>query len=448
MIKHDAEFGTVVLMEVKTGNVLAIANLKRHPQGYYYEETNFAVGHASDPGSTFKLASIIIALEDGYVSPEDSIETGRGVTYFYGKKMKDSHEGGYGTITVQRAFELSSNVGISKIIDKNYRYQPGKFVAGLDRLHLNEPLGVVIRGEAIPIIHKPSDKEWSGLSLTQMSIGYELQISPLQILTLYNSIANNGVMVRPMFAQGLSYRGEMVTEFEPEIIDPQICSKKTIAIVQSMMEGVVAVGTASNLKSENYKIAGKTGTAQMQYGNDTLGIAYHASFVGYFPAEAPEYSCIVSIYKPKTRGFYGNVVAGPVFKEIADKIYATNPKYHGFTSNFTISQSIPYSKKGNKAETEIVYKWLQFPTNISKVAQTDWISTEIKDHKVIFNPVNFSDKTHIPNVINMGLKDAVVVLEEVGLRVQVSGRGRISKQTPAPGSTFRKGDVITLYLSQ
>lgn len=448
MVRHDAEFGTVVLMEVKTGKILAIANLKRHPKGYYYEETNFAVGHASDPGSTFKLASVIIALEDGYISPEDSIDTGRGFTYYYGKKMKDSHEGGYGNITIQRAFELSSNVGISKIIDKNYRYQPGKYVAGLERLHLNKPLGVVIRGEATPVIHKPGEKEWSGLSLTQMSIGYELQISPLQILTLYNSIANNGVMVRPMFAQGLSYRGEIVKEFEPEIIDPQICSKKTIAIVQRMIEGVVEDGTASNLKSQNYKIAGKTGTAQMQYGNDTLGIEYHASFVGYFPAEAPEYSCIVSIYKPKTKGIYGNIVAGPVFKEIADKIYATNPKYHGFTSNFTISPSIPSAKKGNKSETESVYKWLQFTTNTSRVAQTNWVSSEIKDHKITFNPVNYSDKTHIPNVINMGLKDAVVVLEEAGLKIRATGRGRISKQVPAPGSAFRKGDIITLYLSQ
>ena len=448
LIKHNAEYGTVVLMEVKTGRVLAIANLKKHPDGYYYEETNYAIGHAADPGSTFKLASVIVALEDGYVSADDSVETGNGITYYYGKRMKDSHDGGYGTITLQRAFELSSNVGISKIINENYKYQPGKYVAGLEKLHLNEPLGVSIRGEAIPVIHKPSDKEWSGLSLTQMSIGYELQITPLQILTLYNAIANNGVMVKPIFAKGLAYRGKMIEEFETEIIDPQICSKKTIAIVKRMMEGVVEEGTATNIKSSNYKIAGKTGTAQMQYGNDTLGIEYHASFVGYFPADDPEYSCIVSIYKPRQNGFYGNVVAGPVFKEIADKIYATNPKYHRFTSNFSVSQTVPYAKKGNKAETEIVYQWMQFPTNASNVRQTEWVAPEIKDHKVVYHAVNYSDKTHIPNVINMGLKDAVVILEQAGLVVQVSGRGRITKQIPAPGSAFRKGDLVTLYLSE
>jgi len=448
LIKHDAEFGTVVVMEVKTGKVLAIANLKRHPDGYYFEEMNFAVGHAADPGSTFKLASVIVALEDGYCDPEDLLETGNGVTSYHGKKMKDSHEGGYGTITLQKAFEVSSNVGISMLIDENYSYQPGKYVAGLEKLHLNEPLNVSIRGEATPVIHKPTDKEWSGLSLTQMSIGYELQITPLQILTLYNAIANNGIMVRPIFAEALSYRGQIVKEFETEVIDPQICSKKTLAIVRRMLEGVVENGTATNLKSENYKIAGKTGTAQMQYGNDSLGLEYHASFVGYFPAEDPEYSCIVSIYKPRQKGFYGNVVAGPVFKEIADKIYATNPKYHRFTSNFSVSESIPYAKKGNKKETENVYKWLQISTNNNNVAQTDWVAPEVAQHKVTYHPVNFSDKTKVPNVINMGLKDAIVILEQAGLKVYVSGRGRVNRQVPAPGDAFTKGDLITIYLGE
>ncbi len=448
MRKHDAEFGTVVLMEVKTGRVLAIANLKRHPDGYYFEETNYAVGHAGDPGSTFKLASVIVALEDGLINPEDSVETGNGITYYYGKKMKDSHEGGYGTITIQRAFELSSNVGISKIIDQNYKYQPGKYVAGLEKLHLNEPLNVAIRGEGTPVIHSPADKEWSGLSLTQMSIGYELQITPLQILALYNAIANNGIMVRPIFAKALSYRGKIIKEFETEVIDPQICSKKTLTIVKRMLEGVVESGTATNLKSKNYTIAGKTGTAQMQYGNDTLGIEYHASFVGYFPAEDPEYSCIVSIYKPRQNGFYGNVVSGPVFKEIADKIYATNPKYHGFTSSFAVSQSIPTAKKGNKEETENVYSWLQISTNTDNVAQTEWVLPQTNEHKVIFNPVNYSDKTKVPNVINMGLKDAIIILEEAGLKVQVTGRGKVTKQIPAPGNNFSKGELITIYLGQ
>ncbi|MDD3858898.1 MAG: penicillin-binding transpeptidase domain-containing protein, partial [Bacteroidales bacterium] len=448
LIKHGAEYGTVVVMEVKTGKVRAIANLKLHPEGYYYEYTNYAVAHASDPGSTFKLASVIVALEDGYIKSDDLIETGNGTTYYYGKEMKDTKEGGYGTITVQRAFEVSSNVGISKIISKEYKHQPGKFIAGLQRLHLHEPLNVVIRGETTPVIHSPGKKGWSGLSLTQISVGYELQITPLQILAFYNAIANNGVLLRPIFAESLSYRGEIVKQFEPEIIDEQICSLETIEVVKKMMEGVVSDGTAKNIKSNDYKIAGKTGTAQMNYGSDTTRVKYHASFVGYFPAEDPEYSCIVSIYKPSRGGFYGNVVAGPVFKEIADKIYASNPKYHRFTSNFTISSSIPIAKKGNKKETEIVYSWLQIITNASKVAQTDWVLSSADELKIVYKPVNYSDKTKIPNVINMGLKDAIVILEQCGMKVNVHGRGRIKKQVPAPGNGFREGDLITLYLGE
>jgi len=448
LIKHAAEYGTVVVMEVKTGKVRAIANLFLHPEGFYYEKTNFAVGHSSDPGSTFKLASIIVALEDGYITPNDLIETGNGITHYYGKKMEDSKKGGYGTITVQKAFEVSSNVGISKIIDKEYRHQPGKFIAGLQRLHLHEPLGVVIRGEPTPVIHSPGKTGWSGLSLTQISIGYELQITPLQILALYNAIANNGVLLRPIFAEALSYRGEIIKTFEPEIIDSQICSQETIDIVKKMMEGVVSDGTAKNIKSEDFKIAGKTGTAQMQYGKDSTHVSYHASFVGYFPAEDPEYSIIVSIYKPKRAGFYGNIVAGPVFKEIANKIYASNPKYHRFTSNFTISSSVPISKKGNKKETESVYSWLQIITDASKVAQTEWISSTANELKVVYSPINYSDKTKIPNVTNMGLKDAVVILEQCGLKVYVSGRGKVKKQIPAPGIEFNKGDLISLYLGE
>ncbi len=446
LIKHNADYGTVVLMEVKTGKVKAIANLKKHPDGYYYEERNFAVGNASDPGSTFKLASVIIAIEDGYVKAEDLIETGNGKTKYYGKTMKDSHEGGYGTITVARAFEVSSNVGISKIINDNYKAQPEKYVEGLRDLNLDKPLGVVIKGEAIPVIHHPNNAEWSGLSLTQMSIGYELQITPLQILAFYNAIANNGKMVRPIFAEGLSYRGETVETFETEVISAQICSPTTIAAVKPMLEGVIEDGTATNLKNENYRIAGKTGTAQMNYGDDTLPTTYHSSFVGYFPAEAPEYTCIVSIYNPRQKGFYGGTVAGPVFKEIADKIYATNPKFHRFTSNFTVSETIPVAKKGNKTETENVYSWLQMSTNANNIAQTDWVNPIVQDHKIIFKPVNFSDKTKVPNAIGMGLKDAIIILEEFGLKVLVTGRGKVNKQSPAPGSSFTKGDKINITL--
>ncbi len=446
MRKHNADYGTAVVMEVKTGKIIAIANLKKHPEGYFYEERNFAVGNATDPGSTFKLASLIVALEDGYITSDQMVETGDGKIKYYGKTMKDSHEGGWGTIDVKRIFEVSSNVGVSKVIRDNYFDKQVQFVEGLRDLNLDKTTGVSIKGEAVPVIHEPGDGEWSGLSLTQMSIGYELQITPLQMLTFYNAIANNGMMVKPIFAEALSYRGEIVKEFDTEVINPQLCSQTTIAVVKPMLEGVVENGTAKNIKSDNYKIAGKTGTAQMNYGNDSLHISYHSSFVGYFPADAPEYSCIVSVYNPRRRGFYGNIVAGPVFKEIADKIYATNPKFHRFTSNFTVSESIPYAKHGNKEETEKVYNWLQIPTNFNNVGQTDWVKTNINEHKIKYTPINYSDKTKIPNVIGMGLKDAIVILESYGLKVNVEGRGKVKRQSPAPNSFFTKGDEITITL--
>ncbi len=444
--KHNAEYGTVVLMEVKTGKVKAIANLKKHPEGFYYEELNFAVGNATDPGSTFKLASLIVAIEDGYVTADQMVETGDGTIDYFGAIMRDTHEGGYGKISIQQVFELSSNVGVSKVIRNNYKDKQSQFVEGLKKLNLDKPLGVCIKGEAVPVIHKPGDSEWSGLSLTQMSIGYELQITPLQMLAFYNAIANNGIMVKPIFADALTYRGEVVKVFEPEVINPQLCSQTTIAMVKPMLEGVIEHGTAVNIRSENYKIAGKTGTAQINYGNDTLPTEYHASFVGYFPADAPEYSCIVSIYKPRKNGYFGGTVAGPVFRELADKVYATNPKFHRFTSNFTVTQTIPYAKNGSKIETEQVFNWLQITTNYNNVGQTEWVKPSIDGHKIKYSPINYSDKTKVPNVINMGLKDALVILETYGLKPIVKGRGKVISQSPAPHSSFNTNDQITITL--
>lgn len=445
LLKHDAEFGTVVVMEVKTGKVRAIANLKKHPEGYYYEEQNYAIAHAADPGSTFKLASVVVAIEDGYSDPDELIETGKGYTFFFGKKMKDSDEKGHGTITLLRAFEVSSNVGISKMIDKYYRHQQFKYRNGLTKLHLDQPLGVKIKGEAKPIIHKPGDKEWSGLSLTQLSIGYELQITPLQMLAFYNAIANNGKLIRPIFAEALAFRGKIIKKFDTEVIADKICSQETINKVKKMLEGVVENGTARLIKSDQYKIAGKTGTAQINYGkNKEFG--YHSSFIGYFPAEDPEYSCVVSIYYPRQNGYYGAVVAGPVFRDIADKLYASNPKFHTFTSNYEIAKTIPSAFKGDKEETDKVFQWLKFPTNADKINNTNWVVCNTDNNSISFFPISYSDITKIPNVINMGAKDAVVLLEQMGLVVTLQGRGKVIKQTPAPGTEFKKGDNVSLLL--
>jgi cell division protein FtsI (penicillin-binding protein 3) len=443
--KHNALYGTVVVMEVETGKVRAIANLKRNPNGNYYETFNHAIGDASDPGSTFKLASVIVAMEDGYVTPEQMIETGDGITYYYRKAMRDTKKGGYGTISLKEAFELSSNVGISKIINQNYKDQPQKFIDGLYKLHLNEPLGVVIQKEAEPKIRRPGDTLWSGLTLTQMSIGYEVNVSPLQVLAFYNAIANNGTLIKPIFAEAISYRGKVHKTFEPEIIDEQICSQKTINEMKLMLEGVVENGTAKNLKNPNYKIAGKTGTAQMDYDNDSLGLSYHASFAGYFPADLPKYSCIVSIYKARDKGYYGSAVAGPVFKEIADRIYATNSEFF-YEDLIPKSNSIPTAKKGNKNEIEKVYAWLNIDTNNEKLGENEWVDPKVNDKYVQYKPVNFSDKTKIPNVIGMGAKDATIILERAGLNVRITGRGRVASQKPSHGNHFKQGDNIEIIL--
>ncbi|MBN2520711.1 MAG: penicillin-binding protein 2, partial [Bacteroidales bacterium] len=330
LLKVDAIHGCAVLMEVETGDIKAISNLKRNSDGTYSELYNFAIGESTEPGSTFKLASLIVALEDKHIDLDDTVQTGNGEIEYYGIKLTDSKEGGYGKITIKEAFEYSSNVGISKVITKYYGKNERKFIDRLYSMNLNEKLGMEIKGEGDPLIKYPSDPTWSGISLPWMSIGYELRLTPLQILTFYNAIANDGKMIKPRFVKGIMEHGEITRSFKMEVINHSICSKQTIIKVKELLEGVVENGTAQNLKNPNYKIAGKTGTAQIankKYGyNHDKGVSYQASFVGYFPADNPKYSCIVVVNSPSRYIYYGNIVAGPVFKEIADKVYATSPE--------------------------------------------------------------------------------------------------------------------------
>ncbi|MCK9254731.1 MAG: transpeptidase family protein [Bacteroidales bacterium] len=447
LTKCEAGFGTVVVMEVKTGKVLAIANKELDSKGKYVEKTNHAVAYAIDPGSTFKLASAIIALEDGYITPDDIIDTGNGSKKISYKIVRDTKTGGYGEISFQRVIEVSSNIGIATVIYNNYKNNPLKFYNGIEKLNLTKPLGVSIKGETTPIVSKPNTSSWSGISLVQMSMGYELQITPLQILAFYNAIANNGKLLKPIFAEALADKNKIIKYFEPEVLNEQICSHKTLSQVQKMLLEVVENGTAKNIKNENYKIAGKTGTAQMNYGKDSLPTEYHASFVGYFPADAPEFSCIVSIYEPKN-GFYGASVSAPVFKEIADKIYSLNPKYYKASTDENTICSKPVLKKGSKQETNKVFNWFGYKIDLKEVNQTDWITGTYTEDAIKLKPVSFSDNRKVPDVRNMGLKDAVVVLENAGLSTQTHGRGRIYKQTPNAGSELRKGDKVILYLCE
>jgi cell division protein FtsI (penicillin-binding protein 3) len=448
---HNAHHGCAVLMEVETGEVKAIVNLQRNQSGNYEETYNYAIAESTEPGSTFKLMSLIAAMEDGFVEPGDTVDTGKGSIKFYDKVIKDTREEGYGKITVQNAFEVSSNVGISQVIYKHYKDREERFIERLYRMHLDEPLNIDIRGEGIPHIQHPDDKLWSGISLPMISHGYEVKLTPLHVLTFYNAIANDGKMVKPIFVKKITNYGRVVKSFSTEVIDPSICSRGTLKKAQKMLEGVVERGTAMNLKNENFRIAGKTGTAQIaneKYGYKVNArISYQASFVGYFPAEKPEYSCIVVINSPSSAVYYGNLVAGPVFREIANKVYATRLDMHeAVNERKNDLAEIPYSKNGNKEALNIVLDYLDIPSTPGSV-ESDWVATTRKEDHIGVNDLNFS-RGLVPNVSEMGLKDAVYLLENTGLAVVVRGKGKVINQSIQAGSRVRKGDRIVLTMSQ
>ena len=329
--RFEADHGCVVVMETSTGKVKAIANLGRTKLGTYYEKLNYAVGESHEPGSTFKLISIIAALEDKVVDENTLINTGNGELTFYGKyKVRDSKKGGYGAITAGKVLEVSSNTGIVKIIYENYKANPKKFVDRLFNMGINKTIGLPIKGEGKPKVPYPNDTDWDGLDLPWMAYGYGVSMTPLQTLTFYNAIANSGEMVKPRFIEKIGAIGESPQQiFRREILNPSICSNSTIKKVKNMMFNVVDKewGTANNIKDKDFAIAGKTGTCQVDYNRDDKEVQYISSFVGYFPADKPKYSCIVVIHSPnKKLGYYGSTVAAPVFKKIAKKIYTSTPE--------------------------------------------------------------------------------------------------------------------------
>ena len=337
--KFEADHGTVVVMETETGAIKAISNLGRTTDGKYYEKLNYAVGEHFEPGSTFKLMAMIAALEDGIVNTSTIIDTKNGLLSFYGSNVRDSKKGGYGKISVNDVFKFSSNTGIVKIINNGYSDSPEKFSNRLYNMGLNNKLGLSILGEASPKIPHPKDKDWSGLSLPWMAYGYGVLLTPLQILTFYNSVANNGEMVKPVFLSEVNSFSNKTMKMKKVVLNPSICSEKTLKKVRVMLENVVndKGGTAYNIRSKKYKIAGKTGTGQVDY--DTDNVQYISSFVGYFPSDKPKYSCIVVIHRPnKKLGYYGSTVAAPVFKKIADKLYSLTPDYK--ETNFLDDQKL------------------------------------------------------------------------------------------------------------
>ncbi len=451
--KHSADHGCAVLMEVETGEIKAIVNLGRTSNGKYGEVYNYAIGEAMDPGSTFKLASMIVALEDGVVQLEDSVETGKGKISYFGASMEDSHKGGYGTITVQEVFEKSSNVGTMKIIYENYKARPERYIDRIYSLGLGEELGMDIAGEAKPYIKRPDDKTWSGISLPWISVGYESRLAPIHTLALYNAIANDGKMVRPRMVKALAYHGEVVEEFDTEVINSSICSRQTLKKVRRMMEGVVERGTAENIKNEHYRIAGKTGTAQISNGKTGYKsgkMKYNASFCGYFPADDPKYSCIVVVNSPSNNVIYGNVVAGTVFREIADKVYVQNLEMQKKENKkeLDVKYRVPVTMDGAKQELLTVFEELDVNLSLSGLeVGSDWVKTYNKGEYIEMNKLTVNEHT-VPNVTGMGAKDALFLLENANLKVYMSGVGRVVKQSLLPGTRVSSRRAIEIELRQ
>lgn len=450
---HEARYGTAVVMEVSTGEVKAMVNLGRDDQGNYHEMQNYAISESTEPGSTFKLPVLIAALEEGMVEPDDTIDTGNGTVKYYDKIIRDDHheEGGYGRIPVTEVFAYSSNVGMSKIITGAYQKDPAKFIDRLYDMRLNEILGIEIKGEGKPLIRYPGDKYWSGISLAMISHGYEVRITPLQTLAFYNAIANNGRMVKPRFVKEIRYHGKLVQRFDTEVLSPSVCSRSTLRVVRSMLEAVVEYGTAKNLKNSQISIAGKTGTNQIynrQYGyKSPSAVSYQASFAGYFPANDPKYSCIVVVNSPSRNVYYGNMVAGPVFLEIARKVYATSIDMHPQVAHVKVdSIELPYTKTGNREALKKVLRSLDIPV-ANRNLEAEWVNTQKTDEAVALKAHRLAEGL-VPNVVTMGAKDAVYLLEKTGMRVRLVGRGSVRKQSIAPGSRANKGTWITLEMTR
>ena len=407
--KFEADHGCVVVMETKTGEIKAISNLGRTSSGKYYEDRNHAVYESHEPGSTFKLMSMVAALEDKVIDSSTVFDTQNGRVKFYDRTAIDSKKGGYGKISAARAFELSSNTAFAKMIHENYKNNPTRFVKRLFNMGLNDKLGLEIKGEGIPKFPYPGDDNWYGTTLPWMAFGYGVQLTPLQTLTFYNAIANDGEMVKPKFIKKIKEWDVTIESFETEVINPRIASQNTIDVVKKMMENTVKRGTARNIYSSDFSTAGKTGTCQTEYWIEAN--RYISSFAGYFPADKPQYSCIVVVHKPKKEiGYYGNIVAAPVFKQIAQKIYSATP----------VVDEVALPKENDK---RIVTDYQTYYSRVNKTA------------------------TVIPNVKGMSGMDAVALLENLGLKVRFRGSGKVTTQSIKSGEKIKKNQTIVLKLS-
>ncbi len=456
LIQHDAKYGCVILMEVQTGEIRAIANLTRRDSGQYIEDYNYAIGDAREPGSTFKLASLLVGMDDGLINLNDKLNLEGGQHQYLDRVMHDSHAPKEDVVTVEQAFWESSNVGISKAINTAYAKNPKKFTDGLQSLRFGSPLGISIPGEAKSHIRTAGEKGWSGVSLPWISIGYESTITPLQTLTLYNAVANNGVMVKPMFVKEIREKGKTLKIFPPEILNPAIAKPETIAKAKLLLEGVVKNGTAKNLASSVYPIAGKTGTAQISngkdYGKNNQNVTYQASFVGYFPANNPKYSCIVIVNAPSGDVYYGGLVAGPIFKQIADRVFATEMDIHKPVNNLQNPfAEIPKVKNGLGIPTMIALRGLLIDIKSNPdFSQEGFVSIQTQDKNVFAsnrNPDQQLSKGVMPDLTGMAAADVLFLMENRGYRIKIKGIGAVKNQSIPAGQSIAKNTIILVELS-
>lgn len=447
--EHRAASGIAIVMEVATGKIRAMANLDKDGTGYS-EQYNHAVGSAMEPGSIFKLASMLALLDDKYVKPTDLVDLEKGRTKFYDRTLEDAYIHGLDTVTVQEAFEMSSNVGIAKLVQQYYGAQPVAFYDKLARYGLTQPIGIDLHGEAFPLIKHPitNKKQWTGISLPWMSMGYELKVTPLQMLALYAAVANGGRMMRPMLVTEFQKNGEPIRKIHPQVLSRRIASNRAIEDVRRMMEGVVETGTAKSFKTRHYTFAGKTGTARMRDLKEDR-IAYRSSFAGYFPADNPRYAVIVVVQDPKGGKYYGSEIALPVFRDIADYCFQSRKEMFPVLDTRQYARTKgehapPQWEAGYRKDFQALYRELHIP-HLNQ-AESDWaVTVKTDDHNRIQLQNRICPDKQVPNVIGMGLRDALFLLESQGLNVDPVGMGRVRRQSVSAGAPT-KGQYVRIYL--
>jgi cell division protein FtsI (penicillin-binding protein 3) len=455
LVSNDAQYGCAIVMEVRTGEIKAVANLGKASDGTYKEDYNYAFADQgrTEPGSTFKLASMMALLEaHPEIQLDDIVDTGNGRMLIGGAVKTDTH--GYGRVTVQQVFEKSSNIGVAKLINEYFSGNPSAYTDYLKRFGLPKPLGFQMAGEALPYIKDPKDRTWSRTSLTTMCIGYELKIAPLQTLAFYNAVANDGVKVQPIIVKEIKQADQVLEQFEAPVLNEKICSKETLRKLRSMMEGVVVNGTARAIRPKDYSIAGKTGTA-WKFKNGHYTKTYSTSFCGFFPADKPKYSCIVVIDSPSKGGWSGAEVAAPVFRDIADRCMARDqasqrPMLARVPARRT---PVPLVRAGVQDEIALVCQRIGLPASTQATGGEEWVratravdTASVTRHVEVTPNKTVNNTGRMPDAHGLTLRDALFLLENRGLRVQTSGTGRVREQSIAPGERVKRGTQVRLAL--